>query len=110
MEVADAPPTFKVFKMFDNCGFDSAGWTRALNQLTRESMATDVTPPSTTLPRMLQQAVATYPDRTALLYFDSRITFGQLLEQVNRVAAGLQALGIKKGDRVALMMPNCPQF
>jgi long-chain acyl-CoA synthetase len=31
-------------------------------------------------------------------------------EQVNRVAAGLQALGIEKGDRVALMMPNCPQF
>ncbi len=73
-------------------------------------MANNITPTTTTLPRMLEQTVAAYPDRTALLYFGSRITYGQLLEQVNRVAAGLQALGIEKGDRVALMMPNCPQF
>jgi len=33
-----------------------------------------------------------------------------LLEHVNRCAAGLQALGVRKGDRVALMMSNCPQF
>src|SRR5436309_15734413 len=73
-------------------------------------MANDITPPTTTLPRMLEQTVATHPARTALLYFGSRITYGHLLEQVNCVAAGLQALGIEKGDRVVLMMPNCPQF
>ena len=73
-------------------------------------MANDIIPPTTTLPRMLEQTVATHPARTALLYFGSRITYGQLLEQANCVAAGLQALGIEKGDRVVLMMPNCPQF
>ena len=34
----------------------------------------------------------------------------QLMDQVNRFAAGLAALGVKKGDRVALMLPNLPQF
>src|SRR5437899_2322680 len=73
-------------------------------------MPNEITPPTTTLPRMLEQTVAAHADRTALLYFGSRISYRQLLEQVNRVAAGLQALGIQRGDRVALMMPNCPQF
>src|SRR5207302_8448469 len=46
----------------------------------------------------------------ALIYFGSRISYAQLLEHVNRCAAGLQALGVRKNDRVALMMSNCPQF
>ena len=45
-----------------------------------------------------------------MIYFSNRIRYDQLLDQVNRCAAGLQALGVKKGDRVALMLPNCPQF
>ena len=81
-----------------------------MESFTRVPMANDIIPPTTTLPRMLEQTVATHPARTALLYFGSRITYGQLLEQANCVAAGLQALGIEKGDRVVLMMPNCPQF
>jgi long-chain acyl-CoA synthetase len=59
---------------------------------------------------MLEQTAATASDRTALIYFGSQLSYGQLQEQVNRLAAGLQSLGLKKGDRVALMMPNCPQF
>lgn len=37
------------------------------------------------------------------------MTFAQLDEQVVKAAAGLRELGVKKGDRVALVMPNCPQ-
>jgi long-chain acyl-CoA synthetase len=59
---------------------------------------------------MLQQSVERSPDRTALIYFGTRISYGRLLEHVNRCAAGLQALGVRKGDRIALMMSNCPQF
>jgi len=66
--------------------------------------------PNITLPELLAQSAAESCDKTALLYFGTRITYGQLLDHVNRVAAGLQALGLEKGDRVALLMPNCPQF
>jgi long-chain acyl-CoA synthetase len=59
---------------------------------------------------MLEQTAATASDRPALIYFGSQVSYGQLLDQVNRLAAGLQSLGLKKGDRVAIMMPNCPQF
>jgi long-chain acyl-CoA synthetase len=38
------------------------------------------------------------------------LTYAQLLDQVNRFAAALHALGVRKGDRVALMLPNLPQF
>jgi long-chain acyl-CoA synthetase len=66
--------------------------------------------PKITLPQMLEQTAGKHPNNTALIYFGNRITYAQLLDHVNRLAAGLQALGVQKGDRVALMMPNCPQF
>ncbi len=66
--------------------------------------------PKITLTRMLEKTVERCPDRTALIYFGTRVTYARLLEHVNRCAAGLQALGVRKGDRVALMMSNCPQF
>jgi len=66
--------------------------------------------PKSTLPQILERAAANAPDSTALIYFGSRISYRQLLDHVNRFAAGLQTLGVQKGDCVALMMPNCPQF
>jgi long-chain acyl-CoA synthetase len=59
---------------------------------------------------MLEQIAARFVRRPALIYFGARISYTQLLRHVNRCAAGLQALGIKKGERIALMMANCPQF
>jgi long-chain acyl-CoA synthetase len=69
-----------------------------------------MTYPSITLPELLEQTAEKSPEATALIYFGTTISYRQLQDQVNRVAAGLQALGVQKGDRVALMMPNCPQF
>jgi long-chain acyl-CoA synthetase len=63
-----------------------------------------------TLSQMLEAAARRWPKRTAYVYFGARITYGEFLDQVNRAAAGLQALGVRPGDRVALMMPNRPQF
>ena len=51
-----------------------------------------------------------YPDRTALIFRDGPITYGQLAEQVNRLAWALKARGIRSGSRVSLLLPNCPQF
>jgi long-chain acyl-CoA synthetase len=74
------------------------------------SAASPLRYPRITLPEMLNETARKFPRRTALIYFGSRITYGQLLDHVRRCAAGLQARGVKKGDRVALMLPNCPQF
>ena len=69
-----------------------------------------MTYPNTTLPQLLEQTAARSPHAAALVYFGATITYEQLQDQVNRLAAGLKSLGVEKGDRVALMMPNCPQF
>ena len=69
-----------------------------------------MTYPTTTLPQLLEQTAAKSSCATALIYFGTTISYEQLQDHVNRLAAGLQALGVEKGDRVALMMPNCPQF
>jgi long-chain acyl-CoA synthetase len=66
--------------------------------------------PKITLSQMLERAARRWPKRTAYVYFGVRISYGEFLDQVNRAAAGLQTLGVRRGDRVALMMPNRPQF
>ena len=63
-----------------------------------------------TLPEVLAQTARRHPRRTALIYAGTVLTYRTLLEHVQRCAAGLQKLGVRPGDRVALMMQNCPQF
>ena len=47
-------------------------------------------------------------DRTAVLFEDQRITYGQLLTQASKFASALRELGVKEGDRVVLRTPNIP--
>jgi acyl-CoA synthetase (AMP-forming)/AMP-acid ligase II len=49
------------------------------------------------------------PDRLAIIFEGKRYTFDQLNERVNRLANALAGLGVKKGDRVALLQVNCNQ-
>jgi long-chain acyl-CoA synthetase len=49
------------------------------------------------------------PDRTALIFFGKETTYRQLGEQIDRFAAALVRQGIKPGDRVGVILPNCPQ-
>ncbi len=51
-----------------------------------------------------------FPDRKALIFMEKAMTYGELFDQSLRLATALADLGIKKGDRIALFMPNCPQF
>jgi long-chain acyl-CoA synthetase len=66
--------------------------------------------PSTTMPAALEETARKYPGLTALIFKDTKISFREYNEAVDRFAAALQGLGIKKGDRVAIHLPNCPQF
>ncbi len=66
--------------------------------------------PPTVMPAVLEETARKYPDLTALIFKDAKITFRDYNEAVDRFAAALQKLGVKKGDRVAIHLPNCPQF
>ena len=50
------------------------------------------------------------PEKTAIIYEDQWINYAQLKEIINKLTNGLKGSGIKKGDRVALMLPNVPHF
>jgi len=58
----------------------------------------------------LERARLFFPDKTALVFEGNSYSYRQLDEDVNRLANGLRALGVKKGDRVALFLPNIPGF
>ena len=51
-----------------------------------------------------------HPEKAAVLFEGSTITYHELHRRANRVSCWLQSLGIEKGDRVAVMMRNCPEF
>jgi len=60
--------------------------------------------------RLLDAAVAQWPDRPAIGFFGRRLGYRELHALVDRAAAGLQRLGVRPGDRVGLYLPNCPQY
>src|SRR5580704_12197061 len=56
------------------------------------------------------RAVRYYPERPALSLDQSTVTFSQLHDRVRRLAAGLCSAGFKKGDRLAILLPNTPEY
>jgi long-chain acyl-CoA synthetase len=58
----------------------------------------------------LDRSGEVYPERDALIFMGKRIKYRELKELTEGFAAALIELGIKKGDRVALFLPNCPQY
>ncbi|MGQ0535220.1 MAG: alpha/beta fold hydrolase [Methanobacteriota archaeon] len=58
---------------------------------------------------LLESAARRFRFRTALSFYGNHISYGSLWKQVERCAASLQALGVRKGDRVLVLLPNSPQ-
>jgi crotonobetaine/carnitine-CoA ligase len=63
-----------------------------------------------TLGRLLEEKARKNRGRIFLLFEDEKVTFDQFNEMANRVANGLLNQGVGKGDKVALMLPNCPDY
>ena len=63
-----------------------------------------------TLADSLLSSVRKYPDKTAIVFEDRRFTYREFNDRVNRAANALLALGLQKGDRVALLMGNCNEM
>ncbi len=58
---------------------------------------------------LIAASVAQYPNNVALEFFGATTTYAKLGDDIERAAEGLRALGVRKGDPVALILPNCPQ-
>jgi long-chain acyl-CoA synthetase len=66
--------------------------------------------PEKTLIDYLDQLASEHPAKVSLLFKGAAMTYGELAALSDAFAAALAALGVGKGDRVALLLPNCPQF
>jgi long-chain acyl-CoA synthetase len=69
-----------------------------------------VGPAEDSLPRLLLQAAAKIPQASALAFFGRIFTYRELSEQAARLAQAFKTLGLNPGDRLGLMLPNCPQL
>lgn len=66
--------------------------------------------PNHSIQKILEQSAERCPDQTAIVFKGTKISYRQLNELADSVAAGLIANGFKKGDRAAIYMVNSPQF
>jgi len=66
--------------------------------------------PKVPIYKFLDDSAEAYPGQVAIEYLGKRIKYRELKNYVDRLANALAGLGVKKGDRVASILPNCPQF
>ena len=88
------------------CETVSFPWVSAYPEGVRQKLTYRLQP----LDLFLEQAATRWPQKTAVIFFGKKITYRQLAAEARQFAAALAACGIEKGDRVAVMLPNCPQF
>jgi len=89
-----------------------APWTKYYEEGVPKSIAY----PTWSLPDLLDAVAAEFPEKRALTFFAdpklpaSHMTYGELRDATLRFATALYQLGVRQGDRVAIMLPNCPQY
>ncbi len=74
-----------------------------------EGVPDDIELPTGSLSDLIAASVTEFGDGVALEFFGRETTYRELGDQINRAAEGLRQLGVRKGDPIALIMPNCPQ-
>jgi len=63
-----------------------------------------------TISEFLSRNAEKYPQKTALIFMGKKMSFGEIDSLSSRFAQALRNIGVKKGDRVALLLPNVPQI
>jgi long-chain acyl-CoA synthetase len=69
----------------------------------------DITVREVTLPGLLRESAAQYSSQPALIFLNATVTYREFQDAVHRLATALAKLGVEKGTRVAIQMPNMPQ-
>jgi len=108
--MASDQASFDVMSMMQSAGQWEAAYDRGVPRR--------LTYPRLPLHALLEQTAREHPDTPATVFggavggrcIDAAMTYRNIDDLANRFAAGLQGLGVRKGDRVALVLPNCPQF
>ena len=85
-------------------------WSLGSSTTTPTSGASLEPYPDKTLLDYLRALAAEHGDKPALLFKGATVSYGRLEAESDAFGAALVALGVRKGDRVALLLPNCPQF
>lgn len=62
-----------------------------------------------TIFQAMEKAAEKFPDHIAYTFMGTKVTYKKMLEEVRRCARAYKAIGVRKGDRVTLALPNCPQ-
>ena len=60
--------------------------------------------------QILEQTVSKYPEKTAVIFKDKNLSYREIQQHVFHLASALHSLGVKKSDKVAIFLPNCPQY
>src|SRR3970282_2775908 len=66
--------------------------------------------PKISIAELLRSSAKKHPENIALIFLDSRISYKQLDSMVDAFASSLHELGVKKGSRVGIFLPNFPHF
>lgn len=74
------------------------------------NVPTTVRLPRLPIHELIQIPANAYPDKAALTFYGTEMTFWELRQQILRMANALGALGVQKGERVGIHLPNCPQY
>ena len=83
--------------------------TSSLRALYAPGVAYEIATPDCAIPDMVVEVAARYPSRAAIDFFARTLTYSQLVADMRRCAGALHQAGVRPGDRVALVIPNCPQ-
>jgi long-chain acyl-CoA synthetase len=102
----DVPPflAYNIHNLLNEANMDRP-WFKFYD----EGVSRTLEVPPITVPDFLRESVQKYPSQVATVFMGARLTYHQLKKQVDRFAAALTDLGVGKGDRVSIMLPNCPQ-
>src|SRR4051794_28109577 len=85
--------------------YDERPWLRFY----AKGVPTDVQVPDVPLTHLLDASAERFPQRRALEFFGRSMSYARLQNAVDRFAESLRRLGLDKGDRIAVILPNCPQ-
>ncbi|MFP3870783.1 MAG: long-chain-fatty-acid--CoA ligase [Syntrophobacteria bacterium] len=75
-----------------------------------EGVPLEIEEPREPLFVQLEKTAREFPQVVAINFLGTRLTYQKLVDQVSRFAASLKSLRVEPGDRVAIMLPNCPQM
>ncbi|MDO7834960.1 long-chain fatty acid--CoA ligase [Sphingobium sp. HBC34] len=66
--------------------------------------------PPLSMGQMVADSATAHPDAHMIDFMGRKFSYGEMFDQIRRIACGLQAMGVKKGDRVGLYLPNTPHY